>query len=192
METTKETVFYLPTRSRLAEYKSTLSITLLAATFTVGLVYRLLSKCVYLHSCVNVNKYKIFKMAFSKLNLLKNIKFSPNVVRNSSKISTNSTGAINLVDKIVELPDGTAYVSWHPDTDFPYECSRPIPNNEKSSSSFVLKEDAVNNAMQAFKSKNPEFARQELMRITHTTKHRWFPRARDKKAKTTPMDREYL
>jgi len=56
----------------------------------------------------------------------------------------------------------------------------------------VVKESALKTAMQAFKSKHPEVARQELMQLTHTTKHRWFPRARDRKAKQTPMDRPYL
>lgn len=142
---------------------------------------------------INVKKSCI-KMAFNKnLRIFsKYLNFSNNTIRNASKLTKNSVGGINLVDKIVEAPDRKSYVAWHPNVDFPYECSRPIPEQQNNSASFVLKDEAVNNAMQAFKKKQPEIVRQELMRITHTTKHRWFPRARDKKAKTTEMDREYL
>lgn len=56
----------------------------------------------------------------------------------------------------------------------------------------LIKESALTSAHRAFKDKKPEIARQELMNLTSTTKHRWFPRSRDKRAKNTPMDRPYL
>ncbi|XP_037922164.1 39S ribosomal protein L42, mitochondrial [Hermetia illucens] len=101
-------------------------------------------------------------------------------------------GIQHLVDKIVVTNDGKMIVSWHPDTPFPYEMSKPIPNIEKLDSTSLLKEDKLDNAMKAFKNKHPEAARQELMSLTYTTKHRWFPRSRDKRAKKTPMERPYL
>lgn len=61
-------------------------------------------------------------------------------------------------------------------------------------SSSLLKEQAIESAQVAFKLKRPEFSRAELSKLTFTTKHRWFPRARDKKMnyKKVPMDRKYL
>lgn len=110
------------------------------------------------------------------------------------KYSTKSTATGNwgLVDKIVLTDDGTTYVSWHPKPEFPYELSRPIPRIEQRDQSAIIKESTINTAMKAFNTKHPEVARQELSKITFTTKHRWFPRARDKKAKKTPMDRPFL
>lgn len=105
---------------------------------------------------------------------------------------TTATGNWGLVDKIALTDDRTTYVSWHPKPEFPYEMSRPIPNIEQRDQSSVIKESTINTAMKAFNTKHPEIARQELSKITFTTKHRWFPRARDKKAKKTPMDRPFL
>lgn len=106
--------------------------------------------------------------------------------------STTATGAWGLVDKIALTADGSTFVAWHPRPAFPYEHSRPIPLVEQRDRSAVIKESTISTAMRAFHTKNPEIARQELSRATYTTKHRWFTRSRDKKAKKTPMDREYL
>lgn len=110
----------------------------------------------------------------------------------SSAVPTTATGAWGLVDKVALTADGSTFVAWHPRPAFPYEHSRPIPLVEMRDRSAVIKESSISTAMHAFNTKHPEIARQELSRITFTTKHRWFERARDKKAKKTPMDREYL
>lgn len=94
--------------------------------------------------------------------------------------------------KIVATPDGSTLVAWHPKQDFPYECTKPLPEAKADESPSVLKTQLTPELMSVFNRKTPEQARAELMSITHTTKHRWFGRARDKKAKKTPMDREYL
>lgn len=109
-----------------------------------------------------------------------------------SYTSKTATGQWSIVDKIALTDDGKTFIAWHPQQEFPYEFTRPIPEYEERHRSAIIKESAINTAMSAFKTKHPEIARQELSNITHTTKHRWFPRARDKKAKKTPMDREYL
>lgn len=106
--------------------------------------------------------------------------------------STTATGIWGLVDTVALTDDGRTFVAWHPKPEFPYEASRPIPQIELRDRSSVIKESSIATAMTAFNTKHPEIARQELSRITFTTKHRWFPRARDKKAKKTPMDREFL
>lgn len=106
--------------------------------------------------------------------------------------SNTATGHWSLVDKIALTDDRKTFVAWHPQQEFPYELTRPIPEYEERNRSAVIKENAINTAMTAFSTKHPEIARQELQRITFTTKHRWFPRSRDKKAKKTPMDRTYL
>lgn len=105
--------------------------------------------------------------------------------------TTTATGLRALVNKVVTTSDNKTYVAWHPTEDFPYEKSRPLPPSAEASSS-IIKDTAVQNAMRAFGTKHPEIARQELSKATFTTKHRWYPRARDKKAKKTPMDREFL
>ncbi|EDW70090.1 large ribosomal subunit protein mL42 [Drosophila virilis] len=116
--------------------------------------------------------------------------FSTNFPINA--VTKNAVGGKTLVDSVAVTRNGKTIVAWHPDTPFPYEHTKPLPTIVENQTSEVIKEAALKTAMNAFKNKHPEVARQELMRLTHTTKHRWFPRARDKKAKKTPMDRPYL
>ncbi|XP_053963206.1 39S ribosomal protein L42, mitochondrial [Anastrepha ludens] len=104
----------------------------------------------------------------------------------------NAVGDKSLVDKVAITNDGAVVVAWHPDIPFPYECSKPLPKALDSQNISLIKVNALRTAMSAFKNKKPEVARQELMQLTHTTKHRWFPRSRDKRAKNTSMDRPYL
>ncbi|XP_017776561.1 PREDICTED: 39S ribosomal protein L42, mitochondrial [Nicrophorus vespilloides] len=95
--------------------------------------------------------------------------------------------------KVVVTNDESTFVAWHPKQDFPYECTKPLPEVEcKDDENSVLKMQFTPELYSILNKKKPEEARLELMNITHTTKHRWFPRARDRKAKKTPMDRPYL
>nr|XP_023019361.1 39S ribosomal protein L42, mitochondrial [Leptinotarsa decemlineata] len=98
----------------------------------------------------------------------------------------------NKDPKIVPIDEGSTLLAWHPKKDFPYECTKPLPEKVEFAEASVLKTTLTPEVMSIFNKKTPEQARQELMNITHTTKHRWFPRARDKRAKKTPMDRPYL
>ena len=104
-------------------------------------------------------------------------------------VRMRATCSVNNV--VVVTDDGSTFVSWHPKQDFPYECTKPLPETEQQETS-VLKTKLTPELMEVLKKKTPDQARQELMNITHTTKHRWFPRARDRRAKETPMNREYL
>lgn len=102
------------------------------------------------------------------------------------------SSTFNPAHKIVVTDDGSTVVAWHPKADFPYEFTRPLPDETVVETTSVLKTTLTPELLSIFNKKSPEQARQELMDITHTCKHRWFPRARDKKAKKTPMEREYL
>ncbi|XP_020717092.1 39S ribosomal protein L42, mitochondrial isoform X2 [Ceratitis capitata] len=104
---------------------------------------------------------------------------------------------VNFIRKFSSIPGNVALknalgVAWHPDLEFPYELTKPLPNAATIQNEALVKENSLRTAMSAFKNKKPEIARQEIMQLTHTTKHRWFPRSRDKRAKNTPMDRPYL
>lgn len=116
--------------------------------------------------------------------------FSTNVLKLA--IKKNALGGRCLVDGIAVTSSGKTIVAWHPDPEYPYEFTRPLPTAAEAQSTSLLKDESLRTAMSAFKEKRPEVAREELMRLTHTTKHRWFPRSRDKRAKNTPMDRPYL
>lgn len=104
----------------------------------------------------------------------------------------NALGGNSLVNKVAITDDAAVCVAWHPEIDFPYEWSKPIPHTTHDQERRLFKDKYSGNMMSAFKTKTPEIARQELMQLTYTTKHRWFPRSRDKRAKRTPMDRPYL
>lgn len=114
-----------------------------------------------------------------------------NLIRNGST-KLNAIGNKALVAGVTQTGDKSTFVAWHPDVEFPYEFSKPIPKNVEPSSSAVIEETAMRMAQKAFKTAHPEVAREELQRLTFTTKHKWYPRARDRKAKKTEMDRPYL
>ncbi|CAG9821826.1 unnamed protein product [Phaedon cochleariae] len=114
----------------------------------------------------------------------------------SSHFSSMRLAAIRNISKdhkIVVVDQGSTILAYHPKEDFPYECTKPLPEIDQiEAESSLLKTTVTPELLNIFNKKTPEQARQELMNLTHTTKHRWFPRSRDKKAKKTPMDREYL
>ncbi|KAL0901781.1 hypothetical protein ABMA27_006954 [Loxostege sticticalis] len=92
--------------------------------------------------------------------------------------------------KIVITNDGSTIVALHRDQDFPYEHSKPLP--EEIPDNSLLKMSDVDEVRRVFKDMKPEIARKQLSTLTLTTEHRWFPRARDKKAKKTQMNRPFL
>ncbi|XP_058054197.1 large ribosomal subunit protein mL42 [Anopheles bellator] len=99
---------------------------------------------------------------------------------------------LETVQQVSVVEGGKMFVAWHPKPDFPYEFSKPIDVPSPAQTANLVRDDIITNSRAALKAKHPEFVRQELSKLTFTTKHRWFPRARDKKAKKTPMDRPYL
>lgn len=138
------------------------------------------------------------KMAALRLNSVKNL--TKHILNNnihtqirskSSNVLTTALGSLSTVDKVVTTSDDSTFISWHPSHDFPYEYSKPLPPPTIPTST-LLKDEAIQRSMEAFGTKHPEIARQELMKITNTSKHVWKPRQRDRKAKTTPPDRDYL
>jgi large subunit ribosomal protein L42 len=108
-----------------------------------------------------------------------------NVLRSLRMAASSREG-----EQITVTDDGTTIVCWHPEPHFPYECSRPLP--EQQQTHHNLKIQSSDEVCSVFNQKKEEFVRQELTSLTYTTKHRWFPRQRDKYAKNTPPDREYL
>lgn len=94
-------------------------------------------------------------------------------------------------NKIVITDDGSTIVALHKDVEFPYEFSRPLPEETKVDTS-VLRMTDTSEVYRVFKDMKPELARKQLSTITLTTEHKWFPRARDKKAKKTEMNRPFL
>ncbi|XP_023945319.2 39S ribosomal protein L42, mitochondrial [Bicyclus anynana] len=94
-------------------------------------------------------------------------------------------------NKIVMTDDGSTIVALHREEEFPYEFSKPLPEEAKEDKS-VLRMNDIDEVKRVFKDLKPEYARQQLASLTLTTTHRWFPRARDKKAKKTEMNRPYL
>lgn len=94
-------------------------------------------------------------------------------------------------NKIVITDDGSTIVALHKEKEFPYEFSKPLPDIIQDDKS-VLKMTDHNEVKRVFKEMKPEIARKQLASLTLTTTHRWFPRARDKKSKSNPMNRPYL
>lgn len=113
----------------------------------------------------------------------------------STKIAVTPLGHLSKVEKTVAAPNLEAFVSWHPTVDFPYEHSLPVPQ-KAAAKSTVIKQEAVDTAMAAFKQKNHDEALKELQRITHTHIIVWQPserrRKKSQKFKTVGSSREGL
>lgn len=121
--------------------------------------------------------------------ITRNLRFHLKIMKTFPK-EVGQTATQDLCQGVVKT-GGNVFVAWHPDQDFPYECSKPINLNTKSNAS-LLKKNVIANANEAFQYKDREMVIRELKAATYTTKHIWYPRGRDKRAKKTPMDRPYL
>ncbi|CAH0724663.1 unnamed protein product, partial [Brenthis ino] len=98
---------------------------------------------------------------------------------------------VRCYNKIVITDDGSTIVALHQEQEFPYEFSKPLPEATQKDEGILRMSD-YNEVKRVFKDMKPEMARQQLASITLTTTHRWFPRARDKKAKENQMNRPFL
>lgn len=94
---------------------------------------------------------------------------------------------------IVVTDDSSTIVCYHPETQFPYECSKPLPKDKVLDNS-VLRVQNKENLYEVFSKPNNQIVQQELMKITYTTKHRWVPPKKWKRrfAHQKLVDREYL
>nr|BAH72467.1 ACYPI009119 [Acyrthosiphon pisum] len=75
---------------------------------------------------------------------------------------------------IVVTDDASTIVCYHPESSFPYECTKPLPVNKVQDNS-VLKVQNKDFVHEVFSKPNNEIVQQELMKMTYTTKHRWVP-----------------
>lgn len=96
-----------------------------------------------------------------------------------------------LPSEAVIFMEDDMVVCWHPEQPFPYECSLPLPASEEKLDTSILR-IGHKDVADVFRKKEPFAVIQELSKITYTTKHRWFPKSRLKKAKKTPPNRPYL
>lgn len=100
----------------------------------------------------------------------------------SQNYSTLPKEAIIYLDK-------ETIVCWHPEQPFPYKYSRPLPKERIPKTMLQIGRQEIN---EAYELKTEQQIADELAQLTQTTKHRWFPRSRDKKAKKTPRERKYM
>merc|ERR1712083_196122 len=79
-------------------------------------------------------------------------------------------------ERIVTNQDGSVIVCWHPEPKFPYELTQPIPRNIPTEQTMQVQ--AVEDMKELYHHKNERLARRDLMRLTWTSKHRWFGKSR--------------
>lgn len=110
----------------------------------------------------------------------------------STTVPVTAMGGMSHVQKVVSTSDGRAFVAWHPTTEFPYEYSRPLPPPAIEPSTLI-KDQAIETAMSAFRQQDETLARHELMKITHTHIIAWVPRKKKlSRRNKVPRDRPYL
>ncbi|KZC09344.1 PREDICTED: 39S ribosomal protein L42, mitochondrial [Dufourea novaeangliae] len=67
-------------------------------------------------------------------------------------------------------------VCWHPEQEFPYEHSLPLPEEKEISSKSVLCIGKKEIADVFYRNKKRQAVIDELAKMTYTTKHRWYPK----------------
>lgn len=94
---------------------------------------------------------------------------------------------------IVVTDDASTIVCYHPESSFPYEFTKPLPQIKVTENS-VLRVQNKQYVHDVFSKPNNELVKQELMKMTYTTKHRWVPPKKWKRqfAHQKIVDREYL
>lgn len=127
------------------------------------------------------------------LKMMGRVLFSP-IYRGRSKLCiVRSASTSNSDIKITQTSDQAMFVAVHPKCDFPYECTRPIPEVKLEEDTSVLKTQMTDELKEIFHRKTPEQARQELMNLTGTPLYAWLPLSRkERRRKPKPADREYL
>jgi len=65
------------------------------------------------------------------------------------------------------------YVCWHPEVPFPYEMTKPIDLNAPVTDSH-LKVQSLLPVKEAFRKKHHKLTVQELVKLTYSTKHRFY------------------
>ncbi|XP_063405809.1 large ribosomal subunit protein mL42-like [Mytilus trossulus] len=89
--------------------------------------------------------------------------------------------------------DESTVICWHPEPEFPYEFSKPIPrkSEELAEGDSALKVQYHLEDKLRFRKDGP--TDKELANMFFTTKHPWFPRPQKKYRKSkSPKDRDHI
>ncbi|TRY74471.1 hypothetical protein TCAL_12586 [Tigriopus californicus] len=97
-------------------------------------------------------------------------------------------------ERVTSNSDGSVLVCWHPEPRFPYALTRPMPRAQAPGTHSKLKIQSVEDMQELYHHKPARYQIRDLMRLTWTTKHRWFPNHAHRKedAKKNPRERPYL
>ena len=113
----------------------------------------------------------------------------------SAVLSVRKPAPAYREERIAVTEDGAVLACWHPPPNFPYEMSRALPVEEKATSS-PLKVTVTEDMKELYHHKHERFARRDLMRITWTSKHKWFPSKRriykEIDEKKNPREKPYM
>ncbi|XP_077540256.1 mitochondrial ribosomal protein L42 [Haemaphysalis longicornis] len=95
--------------------------------------------------------------------------------------------------RIVLTDDGSTIVCWHPEEEFPYEHTKPLPNIrprlDEANSALKL-QYRLENIEKHYRNDRLEI--EDLVKMTYTTKHRWYPNNKKKYELPRPVEREGL
>ncbi|XP_076299032.1 mitochondrial ribosomal protein L42 [Lasioglossum baleicum] len=83
-------------------------------------------------------------------------------------------------------------VCWHPEKEFPYEYSLPLPEEKELPSNSVLCIGKKEISDTFYKERRADVI-EKLAKITYTQKHRWYPEGKEKRRRRRgDQEREYL
>ncbi|CAH1784713.1 unnamed protein product [Owenia fusiformis] len=91
-----------------------------------------------------------------------------------------------MSDPAVVVVNEDLIVAWHPEQQFPYEHTKPIPRNQQhmSQGDSALKVQHILDEQNKYHSAGP--SDEQLQQIFFTTKHKWFPQNQKARRKVDP------
>ncbi|KAK7102314.1 large ribosomal subunit protein mL42-like [Littorina saxatilis] len=95
--------------------------------------------------------------------------------------------------RVAMAPDKSCIICWHPEPEFPYDCTQPLPRNEEEAAEgeSPLKVNLLMEEKLKMRADGP--TDHELCNMFFTTKHTWRPMPGKKYRKPNlPLDREGL
>merc|ERR1719206_10577 len=103
-------------------------------------------------------------------------------------------------ERIVTNEDGSIIAAWHPEPKSPYKFTKPVPRQHDMEaatlpSQNMMKVQAVEEMQELYHHKPRRLQVRDLMRLTWTTKKRWFPGVthyRKDASRNSPRERPYM
>merc|ERR1711892_308345 len=125
-----------------------------------------------------LHKFSFLKCAVTSSSLISRCEFSLNRSVFARRIPPSSPSTSCREERVVVTDGGAVIACWHPKPSFPYSLTRPLERvglTGASQPTSPLNTQVTEDMKELYHFKPERLQRRDLMRMTWTTKLRWFP-----------------